>query len=446
MARPNLGFRMEQRQQQQMLLLPKMLQAIEVLQLPHLELSSYLREAFEENEMLALEESPGAPPPSKTRRGTLEDSQRHDEWLANQPAREATLAELIEAQLALVDADGELLEWVRYLVGWLDENGLLSVDDETLLAGARELGLDGERETLGPAIGLLQRLEPRGIGGRDVVEALLLQLDPDDEDYELLGRLVEHHLEDLAKNKLPRVARHLGLELDELMRLLERLKELDPTPARGFATGASQPITPDVLVQPDGDGFEVRVDHGGLPALRIDAQMRKLTHDPEQTAGVKRYLREKLDRARWIVDAVEQRKTTLQRIAARTFHHQRAFLVDGPGHLVPLQMSHVAEELELSVSTVSRGVAGKYVQTPWGIFPLRHFFQSAAGGADTAAREDVREVVRAVIEAEDAARPLSDDEIVEAMRERGIQLARRTVAKYRKELGIPSSYRRRKYA
>ena len=157
------------------------------------------------------------------------------------------------------------------------------------------------------------------------------------------------------------------------------------------------------------------------------------------------YLRGKLDRARWLIDAMEQRERTLMRIATRTFEHQRAFLEQGPGHLVPLRMSDLADELEMHVSTVSRAVAGKYAQTPWGILPLRHFFQSSAGADEDSARDDVLQVVKEVFEGEDARAPLSDDQVVEAMKKRGWKLARRTVAKYRGELGIPSSYRRRKY-
>ena len=164
-----------------------------------------------------------------------------------------------------------------------------------------------------------------------------------------------------------------------------------------------------------------------------------------QAPDVRRYLRGKVDRARWLVEAVEQRRETLLRVAQAVFAHQRAFLEHGPGHLVPLRMVRVAELLSLHVSTVSRAVAGKSAQTRWGIHPLRWFFQSAAGDTADAARDDVREELRRVVESEDPAAPLSDEELVVAMQGRGLSLARRTVAKYRKELGIPSSYRRRQF-
>jgi len=180
-------------------------------------------------------------------------------------------------------------------------------------------------------------------------------------------------------------------------------------------------------------------------AVRLDPRVRSLARDRRQSAGVRRYLRGRLDRARWLIDAVAQREATLLRVARATFEHQRAFLEHGPGHLLPLRMGSLAEELAVHVSTVSRAVAGKHVQTPWGILPLRHFFQGSAGADEESARDDVLQAVRELFEGEDPHRPLSDDEAVVALARRGWKLARRTVAKYRRELGIPSSYRRRRY-
>jgi len=462
MTSPAFRQGIEQRASQEMLLLPRMLQSIEVLQLPVHELEAFLVAAAEENEALSVESSPaitegvtgaaeasgseGAGADHATRQAARAASERHDAWLASQPARGAGLAAHLEEQLGLLELSSELEAWVRFVIRCLDENGHLSPSDDELFELAREEGLVGDGSELGRAIAVVQGLEPAGVGGRDTIESLLLQLDPQDEDYALLCRVLEEFLDEVAKNKLPGVARAMGLEIDELQRLLLRLRGLDPVPGAALSEGSPPTIRAEVIVERGPNGFEVRLDSSGLPSVAIDPEVESLARDRAQPAGVRRYLPDKVEKARWVVDALEQRQRTLLRIAQRVFEAQRAFLEHGPGRLAPLRMTDVAQELEMHVSTVSRAVAEKYAETPWGVLPLRHFFQAAAGGSSRAARDDVRELVRGVVESEDPSRPLSDDEIVDLLDRRGWKLARRTVAKYRQELGIPSSYRRRKYA
>ncbi len=445
---------MAQRFEQRMLLQPRMLQSIEILQLSTVELAQLLREAADSNEALAIEEREHFEPAFSARdhrrpsANGRELTDRHDEMLQNAPDRSKSLSELVLESLAITDIEPELEPWVRFLVGCLDDVGWLSTPDERLLELAAEAGLGGDAGTLGRAIAALQRLEPRGIGGRGPIEALLLQLDPAGKDYGLLCRLLEEFLEDLARNKLPRVAHALGVDLDELHALLEELRALEPRPAAALRGESARPITPDVVVEATPGverGFDVRVERSDLPAVTIDGGIAALARDRTQPPDVRRYVRAKLTEARWLVEAVEGRKATLLRVARAVFAEQGEFLELGPGHLVPLTMSALAEELGLAVSTVSRAVAEKHVETPWGVFALRHFFQSVGGGDEGVAREGVGELMRAVFAGEDKAVPLSDDAVVAAMAEKGFKIARRTVAKYRAELGIPSSYRRREH-
>jgi len=426
-----------------MLLLPRMLQSIEILQLPVVELETYLLEAAESNEALSVEspELPGEAPPPRSRA----ESDAYDEWLRNQPGPPKGLHERVEEQLSTAELAPLEREWVRLLIACLDSAGYLSMDDDALLQHARERGLEGDAGDLGGAIAALQGLEPRGIGARDAVEALLLQLDPSGEDYPSLCELLEEHLDELARNKLPGVARAMGIEIAELARLIDALRELDPRPVAGLIEEDVPALLPDVVVEWTGDGYEVRLASGALPTVRIDPDVGALAKDPRLAPPERRYLRGKLDQARWIVDAVEQRRQTILRVATAVFEHQRPFLDQGPGHLRPLRMGEVAERLGIHVSTVSRAVAGKHAQTPFGVFPLRDFFQAPTGADGSAARDEVRESVRRIVAAEDAARPLSDDEIVALLGGQGIELARRTVTKYRGELGIPSSYRRKRH-
>jgi RNA polymerase sigma-54 factor len=442
---PRLGLSQHAGVRQEMQIQPRMLQSVEVLQLPATELESYLLRAVEENEALTLVESPREAAPPAGPRGSAADSDRHAAWLESHAAPDQGLADSLLEQLALVDLDADLRPYVELVIEHLDPGGILVPSDEELLAAAAERGLEPSLALLGCAIATVQRLEPPGVGGRNAVEALLLQLDPHDADYGELCLLLEDFLDDVARNKLPAVARAMGVDLDRLAELIARLRELRLSPGAELAPAASPAIKPEVLVTASGAGFEVRVDQSGLPAVEIDDGVRAVARDRAHPESVRHYLRDKLDRARWLVEAVEQRRRTLLRIAQAVFSHQRGFLDEGPGHLRPLRMNELADRLGIHVSTVSRAAAGKYVETPHGVFPLRHFFQAAGGSEDATARSDVRAVVGEVVAAEDASNPLSDGDIVKALAARGLKVARRTVAKYRGELGIPSSYRRRTY-
>ncbi len=426
-----------------MLLLPQLLQSIELLQMPSLELEAFLREAAEENEALLLEDRRDAS--DWSRPGSWEDTGAHDELLQNQPARPRSATELVLEQLAGAEIEPELVGWVRHLIGNLDASGYLSTSNEELLASALESGLSGDAGTLGRSIAALQALEPRGIGASNAIEALLLQLDPADPDYFSLCRLLEEFLGELARNKLPRVARAMDLSLEELARLIEILRGLEPRPLAELAADRAPPIEPDVVVEWVEDAWEVRLARSRLAAVRVDPTIRAQAADRSQPREVRRWLRGRIGQARWIVRAVEQRQSTLLRVAAAVFARQAPFLEHGPGHLTPLRMGEIASVLAIHVSTVSRATGGKHVQTSWGILPLRAFFPLGAGPEDSLARDDVRERVRTLITAEDPLSPKSDDELCTELASEGLDLARRTVAKYRLELGIQSSYRRRRY-
>jgi len=449
MARPKLNMGLVQRGEQQMLLQPRMLQSIEVLQLSSLDLEGYLQQAAQENEALTLGEP--SPESSIGPRGTWADADAHDQMLRNQPDRQKSLADVVEEQLVTAEFKPEVGAWVRFLVGCLDPSGYLPADDQVLMDLAGASGLDGDTLCLARGVAALQTLEPRGLGARNAIEALLLQLNPADEDYTQLCELLENFVEDLASNRIPLVAQALGIEISELERLIDSLSALDPRPASALVEHGAPVIVPDVLVEWTPESFEVSVSASALPAASIDQEIAGLARDRDQSAQAREYLRAKVEQARWIVDAVAHRGETLLRVAQAVFQHQRAFLEGGPGNLRPLRMSALADQLKLHVSTVSRAVAGKYAQTPWGILALRSFFQASTGGergsddSQSAARDDVRRLVADVFAGEDRARPLSDDEVVSELERRGIHIARRTVAKYRKELDIPSSYRRRRF-
>jgi RNA polymerase sigma-54 factor len=449
MTRPSHGLRQEFATKQQMLLLPQMLQSLELLELPAGELESWLEAQAESNEALLVR----SPRPASAAR---ESGERHEGWLDQQPDRAASLSERVEQELALRDLSPVRTAWVRWLIGQLDTNGLLSLSDEELYqrAGADGLSRGGsseqqERELgeMGVAIATLQQLEPRGLGARNSIEALLLQLDPRDPDYALLARLLEDFLSEVARNRLPQVARALGIDLERLDGLLAHLRTLDPAPGRGLADESTPAIRPEVLVErtPEG-GFEVRLDGGAWPSVQIDPELERLAQESGRASELARYLRPKIESARSIQGALAPRQRTLARVAVALFARQSAFLEHGPNRLAPLRMGQLADELGLSLSTVSRAISGKHAETPWGILALRWFFQAGAGSEESQTRGGLREAVRALFAAEDPARPFSDDEALAKLQLQGFELARRTLAKYRAELGIKSSYLRRRHA
>ncbi len=467
MAKLGLGTHQRQgmQQRQDMVLAPRMLQSIEILALPRLDLDAWLSGEAEKNEALLVEESgrdslgeSRTLDPGRSDAARSKATDDHYAMLQAQPERGQSLGDAVEEQIRGLNLDSDLAAWVTFLAGCLDEAGLLTLEDEDIIALAESAhlpmaGAAAGQRLLADAIATLQQLEPAGIGARSSVEALLLQLDPADDDYGLLCTLLEDFLVELSRNKRPAVAEKLGLELLELDRLLGALSMLEMRPASGLVGESAPVLHPDVLVERDGESFTVELARGALPSVSIDPIAEELLASGALESEARTYLRGKVEKARWVAEAVEMRGSTLLRVAEATLRHQRGFLTDGPTGLRPLSMVSVAEELGLATSTVSRSVAGKSAQTPWGIIPLRSFFQSAPGAAqsegDSTAplngTDAVRERVRQLVLAEDKQDPLSDEAIVTALKADGVPVARRTVAKYRKELGIESSYRRKRH-
>lgn len=303
------------------------------------------------------------------------------------------------------------------------------------------------------ALDLVQSLEPRGIGGRTPEETLLLQIRPGDPRREAKRTLITHHLEDWKKNRLPRIAQAMGMSLDDLRELLEDMAALHPHPGALLRSERSQVLHPDVVIEwtesdrgePD---YEVRLVNEYFPTLRISAQYLRMFEDAATDPAVKEMLKKKIGSARWLIDAIRQRQETLLRVVREIVRHQRDYLDHGLTRMRPLKMQRIADDLGIHVSTVSRAIADKYAQTPQGILPLKFFFHGGTGSTDGSveSRLSVKDRVRAAIEAEDRKSPLSDEDLAARFKAEGLNIARRTVTKYRKQLGLPSSRERREWA
>jgi RNA polymerase sigma-54 factor len=296
------------------------------------------------------------------------------------------------------------------------------------------------------ALVIVQDLDPPGIAARDLKECLLKQLTPDLLFYEELQLLIAHHLEDLRDNKLPLIERKTGYSIELIQEAWSELRTLNPKPGAVFAEAVNQAVQPDVFVERQDDGgYKVIVDDSRTPSLQISRyyidRIRSGTATPEE----KEFIKRKITAAQWLIDAIEQRRSTLTKVSQAIVDHQRDFLDNGPEFIKPLKMQEIADKVGVHVTTVSRAVDEKYMQTPRGIFPLKRFFVGGthADGGEDVAWDIIRIRLQEVIDREDKLHPLSDDDLVEELKKQGLNVARRTITKYRQRMGIPSSRQRK---
>ncbi len=372
--------------------------------------------------------------------------------MANTAARSASLYDQLLDQWHLVDAPPRIAEAGEYLIGFIDNDGYLRTDPKALLDQAPH---HLTAEDLEQAIDLLQQsLEPPGLAARDLRECLLLQIDArrradPDADLSTERLLVADHLKDIEANRLPRIARTTGLTIEQITHAIHHLRQFQPHPGRQLADDTPRAITPDAIVEYDeqADAYVAHLTHGRTPNLQISADYTRIASEKSTDKKTRDFLGGQLRNARWLIDAIEQRSSTLLRVINVVLTAQRDFFDLGPQALKPLPMTQVADQLGIHVATVSRAVNEKYLQTPRGIFPLRMFF---SGGAETEDGQSmawaaIQARLEEVINAEDKSNPLSDEALVEELKKKGIDIARRTIAKYRKQLNIPSARQRREY-
>lgn len=474
-----LDVSLQQRLSQQLRLAPQIIQSIEILQLPAMDLKELIENELQENEVLEVEEAPrDALPAADERRvgvdeeGTDEDaegvferleglveadrsrgrlsraageeaSDRKWEAMQNTAAPSESLAEHLEEQLDLLDLAPAVRAAADAIVWNLDDGGLLRTPLEEVAAGMDE---PATLETLEEALAVVRSLEPAGVGARDLKECLLLQIRDDEPDVDLKRRLVAGHLDDLERNKIPRIAKALGVTVERVYELRAGLRHLTLRPGARYGATPVAYIRPDVVVEWEDGDYLVRLENDWVPRLGLSPRYRQMLAEARGDPKLREYVKRKVDAAKWLIEAIAQRENTLERVAKEIVRRQRDFLDFGLSHLRPLKMQEVADALGIHVSTVSRAISDKHVQTHRGIFPLKFFFTGGTENDDGAveSRVSIKERVRAIIGAEDAAAPLSDDDVARRLTEEsGLEIARRTVTKYRKALRIPSSRQRR---
>jgi RNA polymerase sigma-54 factor len=366
--------------------------------------------------------------------------------LENSPARAVSLFDDLCSQLHLLPVPGELAPVCEFIIGNLDPDGYLRTPDAELAA---QIGVPVEQVT--DAIAIVQRLEPPGIAARSLQECFLLQLERMASDVEpdllaLTKRVVAEAFEHVLHQRWDRLVQRFGVPGEMIRGTMEVLRHLDPRPGTQLGPNDNPAIEPDVVVSKDDDHWQVTLNDDGLPRLRISPRYLRLLQSRGLEGEAKGYLRERMRSALWFLRSVEQRQSTISRVAAAIVRRQQEFLEKGMPHLRPLVLRDIADDIGMHESTVSRVVANKYMSTPRGIFPLKFFFHSAISHA---LEGDISSVVvkariRELIDQEDPSHPLSDARVARQLNRLGIRIARRTVAKYREELGVPSSEQRRR--
>ncbi len=502
MSGMNLGMGMHQKQTMGMHLAPRMIQSMEVLQLSVMQLQEKLTTELQENPFLEVRERHSTQDAAPEGDFNADAPLKHDEtgdiefarmdeinrdWgdLFNEdhrPSRSVreelgdkkleamqnvadapqSLQEHLNEQLGYLDLSPEKFELVQFVISHLDENGYLLYHDPDRrtprpisfdeLASSFE-AMTGKSVTLGEiedALSVVHKLEPAGVGARDTKECLLLQIDDEIDHADLVSVIIQNHLEDVAHNRLPAIQRRTGADLETIHEAIEELKRLDPRPGARFVSEGTQFVVPDAVVTWDDEGeFEIRLTKDWTPNVRVNAKFADQLKDKSVDPKVREELIKKYRMANWLVEAIEQRRNTLTKVIREIMTYQRAFLEKGPDFIQPLKMEQIAEKVGVHVTTVSRAVDEKWVETPRGVFPLRRFFGGGTKNAQTGqevAWETIKQKLQEIIAAEDKAKPLSDEDIMDKFQEFGLTVARRTVTKYREALNIPSSRHRKDWA
>ncbi len=467
---------------QKLIMTPSLQQAIKLLQLSKLELQEVLNQELLENPLLEetaeeakAEETPAEeveakseteePPKVEAKKEEEKEKdsfdeidydayfqdyieygynprgmgEEHEEFpIENTLTRPPNLSDHLTWQLSMSDASPRTKEIAQFIIGNIDEDGYLRASDEEIMAAGPYTA-----EEVETAVSAVQSLDPIGVGARDLRECLLLQLRFLEIDEPLVEVVVRDHWDEFMQRKFVPLAKTLGIDLKTLESIVELIKHLDPKPGRKYSNERAIYVEPDVYVHKVGDEYVIVLNEDGMPKLRINSGYRSMLNsmDSKQDGETVNYIKDKIRSAVWLIKSLDQRQRTIYKVAESIVKHQREFLEKGIDYLRPLVLRDVADDIQMHESTVSRVVSNKYMHTPRGLFLMKYFFHS---GIDSDTGEDissltVKKKIQSYIENEDPRKPLSDSKIMKILNDEGINIARRTVAKYRDELNIPSS-------
>ncbi len=372
---------------------------------------------------------------------TSEDAERRQHFF-DSLVSETSLQEHLMSQVEMADVDDQVVDAMRYLVGSLDDRGFVteSVSNISLQTGI-------PLESVQAAHVLLKTFEPAGIGATDLSECLLIQLELKGRGESLPARIIRNYFELLIRRRIPDLARKAGASLEDVQLAVEEIGTLDPAPGRRFADDNNRVVVPDVTVVRDDDEWKISLNNDYIPRLRISNTYKEMIAKGSLSRDEREYLRERMRSGRFLINSIEQRQQTIERITREIIKAQEDFFAEGVAKLRPLTMTQIADIVGVHETTVSRAIANKYIQTPHGVFDFKYFFTPGykSNAGDAVSNTSVKEMINDLILIEDRNRPFSDQDLVTKLIEKGIKIARRTVAKYREELGILPSNLRREY-
>ena len=459
-----LGFDLTIEQTQKLVMTPELIQAIQILQFNTQELDAFVQEQLLVNPVLEAdqggktEEEPEEDKEEKLdwkefiRNGSYDDisyrsyrskdEDRQDSF-ERYVSNEVTLPEHLMFQYQFATVDKGCRRVGRYIIESLDENGYLTQTTDEI---AQATGVDEAK--VDHALDIIHSFDPAGVGARDLAECLRLQLEAKGELTEQMNDILSNHLEDIAGNRLSAVAKATGMTVLQVQQAADIIRMLEPKPGRQFASEMeTKYIIPDVIVDKIEDEYVVIINESSTPHLTVSSYYRNLLHEADKDKQLADYLSERVSSANWLIKSIEQRKQTIFNVVTAVVKYQREFFDKGSKYLKTLTLKDIADELGIHESTVSRSIHGKYLQCPRGVYEIKYFF--SAGVSDQVGEgissNSIKEFIKEIIDSEDKHKPYSDQAMVEKLEEEGFNISRRTVAKYRDELGILSSSKRKRY-
>ncbi len=471
-----LGYDLTIEQSQKLVMTPELIQAIQILQFNTQELESYVEEQLLTNPILEIpatssSENDKASDEFQTKNEDFQakesneidwaehfkekeyDDISYKQWEYNSDKNEYTYEQFVSSEITLTEHLMFQLQFApikhscrpigRYMIESLDENGYMTLSVEEI---SKEFGV--EQDKIQIVLDAIQNFEPVGVGARNLKECLLIQLKHQGKDDPLAKEVINNYLEDIAGNRLNNIAKALNATVKEIQEISDMIKGLEPKPGRQFGSAAeTRYIIPDVTVEKIDGEYVVTVNESSAPRLTISSYYQKMLIGSDKESNISKFLTGRLNSALWLIKSIEQRRQTIYNVVSAVVKYQSDFFEKGPKYLKTLTLKQIADEVGIHESTVSRSINGKYMQSPRGIFEIKFFFTSGVSGnsGEGIASESIKTFIREIVENEDPKSPLSDQIIVKMLEERGIDISRRTVAKYRDEMNLPSSSKRKRF-
>ena len=465
-----MGYDLLIEQQQKLIMTPELKLALKILQLPAVELEELLQQELENNPVLELVDDSRDEKSEAQQKLDKKEKEKEkeidwkeyfqfqgksysEEGFDNDEASELsyenfitysyTLKDHLISQLRVSQISKKLRDIGEYIIESLDENGYLTITKEDLAAI-----LDAEPEAVEEALSVIQTFEPFGVGASNLKECLLIQLRNKDIKDKKIEAIIMNHLDDIASNRISNISKKLSISIEEAQKYSDIIKSLEPKPGRAFEEGTSTKyVTPDVYIEKVGKEYIVIVNDYYGSKLTINQFYKKMLISEDKSSQASAFISNKLSSAMWLIKSLEHRKNTLYNVVKAILDYQMDFFEKGPMFLKTMTLKKIAEMVNVHESTVSRAINGKYVQTPRGIFEIKYFFKSGVDNQDGEAisSESIKKMIKSYVSGEDASKPLSDQQIADLLVKEGYMISRRTVAKYRDELGILSSSKRKRY-